>query len=187
MKNLKYIYISTFLFWLATNIFSPFLSIFAITQLKDVGVTEIGLASTMFFLAFGMSVMFFANLTDRVKGLKDDFVVTFGGFIARGIVLMMFAIAMDVSQFLLIHFLLGFTRGLTDSSQEKIIAKLTSSENLSTSFGFKTGIVNLAAALGAGIGGYFVDLLGFRIVMASVGVITIFAGIIFYQNRKVIS
>jgi len=186
MKSLKYIYISTFLFWLATNLFSPFLAIFATTQIPGVGITEIGISSMLFFLSFGISVMIFSRITDKIRGLKDDFIITFLGFVARGGVLILFAFAQSLSFFFIAHFLLGVTRGLTDASQDKIISKLSKDELLATSFGFRIGIVNFAAALGAGIGGYLIDLVGFRIIMGAVGILTIFAGILFFQNRKVV-
>lgn len=182
--RLRYIYISTFLFWMATNLFAPFLAIFALTNIPNTTVTDIGIASMIFFLSFAISVIFLSTLTDRIHGLKDDFMIIFIGFISRGIVLMLFVFANNIGFFFILHFLLGITRGFTDVSQDKIIAKLSSEDLLSTSFGIRIGLVNFAAAIGAGLGGFFIDLIGYNLVIPFVGILTIIAGIIFYKGKR---
>jgi sugar phosphate permease len=186
LSYLKYVYISTFLFWLATNIIAPFLSIFAFTQIENVGVAELGIASMIFFLSFGGSILIVSLVVDKIKGLQDDFFVIFIGFILRGVIFILFIFVESFTDFLLIHFLLGATRGLTDVSQDKIITKLSNDEILSTSFGVRISITNFAAAIGSGIGGVLINGLGFKPVFFGVGIVTILSGIIFYKSKNLL-
>lgn len=184
--KLKYIYISTFIFWMATNLFAPFLAIFALSQLEGVGITEIGIASMVFFLSFGATAIVVARISDKIKGLRDDFLIIFIGFITRGFTLVLFAFSQNLTAFLIIHFFLGITRGFTDASQDKIISKMSTDDLLATSFGVRIGVINFAAAIGAGLGGILIDLIGFRIVLVFVGVLTILSGFLFFYNKKFI-
>lgn len=160
--------------------------LFALTYINGISALEIGIASMCFFLSFGVSVILFATIADKIKGVKDDFLIIFCGFIFRGVIFIFISVVNSIWGFYVIHILLGLSRGLTDSSQEKIISKISSEDFLGRTFGLKIGLVNIAAAAGAALGGIFIDQYGFNYVFIAVGILTIIAGFLFYYNRKVI-
>ncbi len=184
--KLQYVYISTFIFWMAANIVAPFLSVFAIIYLPNATTVDIGIASMIFFVSFGVSVIILSSMADKIQGLEDDFYMIFFGFISRGIIFCLFIFADSINVFLFLHFLLGISRGFSDVSQEKIISKLSNKKLLSTSFGIRVGLVNFASAIGAGIGGFIIDMIGFKPVFIIIGCLTIFAGVLFLNSKKFI-
>jgi MFS family permease len=184
MNKLKYLYFSSFLFWLATSLISPFLAVFAINEVKGVGIAEFGFSSMIYYLAFGLSIILIGVESDRIRGLKDDFVFSMIGFVSRGLLFLWFAYIQDVSHLYMINFLLGISRGFSDSVKEKIQFRLTSRRLISTSFSIKNSFVNIAAAAGAGFGGYMTEIYGFRTVMIFTGILTLLSGLVYSFSVK---
>jgi predicted MFS family arabinose efflux permease len=184
MNKLKYLYGASFIFWLATSLIAPFLAVFAINEVPGVGITEFGIATLIYYVSFGLSVMLIGMESDRMRGLKDEFEFTMIGFLSRGILFILFAFILNVYHLYMIHLFLGLSRGFSDGVKEKIQLKLTSRGLISTSFSLKDGIVNIAAAIGAGVGGYATDLYGFRTVMIFTGILTLLSGLVFSFSVK---
>jgi MFS family permease len=184
MKNL---YLSTFIFWLATNLVSPFFAIFALERIPGVTITEYGFSTLIYFLSFGLSVILVGRITDNIKGEKDDITIAVTGYITRGILLIVLAYVTSISGLYLIQFLLGVSRSFSDSVKEKLHFKLISQKNIASSFSITSGITNLSAAFGAGLGGYLAGIYGFEMVFIIVGILTIISGIVYgFATKKLI-
>jgi MFS family permease len=184
MKKLKYLYFSSFLFWLATSLISPFLAVFAINEIEGVGIAEFGFSSMIYYLAFGLSIILVGVESDRMRGLKDEFVFSMIGFVSRGLLFLVFAYIQNVSQLYMVYFLLGISRGFSDAVKEKVQLRLTSQRLISTSFSIKNSFVNIAAAAGAGFGGYMTVIYGFRNVMVFTGILTLLSGLVYSFSVK---
>ena len=71
-KGTRVMLLSNSIFWLASNLLIPFLSIFYVTELNDVTLTEIGISALIYYLAFGFIEPMSGIVSDRIKGLKDE-------------------------------------------------------------------------------------------------------------------
>lgn len=184
MKKIEFLYFSTFIFWFATNLISPFLAVFTISKISHSTLSDFGFSSLIYFLSFGLTILLIGKYTDMYKGEKDDILIAILGYFTRGILFILFAFITSLSHLYLLQLLLGISRAFTDSVKEKLQLKLISSKNISSSFSVSTGITNLAAALGSGIGGILASIYGFENVLILVGVLTIFSGIVYFFSVK---
>lgn len=163
------------LFWLSINLIGPFLSIFFV-GLDGVGLTEVGIASLIFYLSFGLIEPVMGVLSDLIKGLKDEAVLLVFGYLARGLLLIWFATATDVWHLYMFQFLLGAFRAIAGPADRVLFSKSLARKPNATLWGIDESLVNLSAALGAGIGGYMVGMYGFRMMLVVAGVCTLVAG-----------
>lgn len=184
ISHLKFFFTATFVFWLAQNIIAPFIAIFAIQELPDATTIDYGLSALVYFLAFGLSVIVLGQLADKIRGYKDDLAFALIGHFVRGIAFVSFAFVTSIFGLFIIQFFVGVSRGFSDSVKDKIQVKLTDGASVGTSFSLNIGIINLAAALGAGLGGWLTAEIGFRPTFVIVGVLTIISGIIYSFSAK---
>lgn len=164
-------------FWLATNLIAPFFSIFAIEELSGVGLAEIGIASLIYFLSFGLFEPIVGYFSDKIEGMKDDLFLVIFGYILRGLIFILFASSTTVGHLYLLQLLLGLTRAISGPSEKVLFALFIKKEKQGTLWGIDESLINLSAAIGAGVGGYLIAILGFRVLLVITGVLTIFAGI----------
>ncbi|MDQ3008698.1 MAG: MFS transporter [bacterium] len=170
--------ISHSLFWLATNLVSPFLSIFFITEMTDVTVSEVGIASLIFYLSFGVLGPVMGFISDRIDGLKDELVFVIFGYIARGVLFMLFALASNAWHLYMFQFFLGAFRAVAGPADKVLYSKYLEGRQSATMWGIDESLINIFAALGAGVGGYLVSIYGFRYVFVLTGAVTIVAGLV---------
>jgi len=166
------------IFWLAAHFIIPTLSIFFITELKGVTVTEIGISSLIFCLSFGLLEPLVGIISDRIKGLKDEIFFIVFGYTARGILFILFALATNTWHLYMFQFLLGAFRALAGPADKVLFSTYLKNRQSATLWGIDESLVNIAAAAGAGIGGYFISIYGFRLMLVATGVLTIAAGLI---------
>lgn len=179
MRKLSYLYLSGFLFWSATNLITPFISFFAINEISGVTIENFGVSNLIYFLSFGISVIIVGKSADLIKGIKDDFVIAIIGYLLRGLLFILLAFSNTLLSLYFFQLFLGISRGFSDSVKEKIQIRLTQRDFISTSFSVNSGIVNIAAAIGAGGGGLLAGMIGFRYVSVIVGILTLIAGIVY--------
>lgn len=174
----KILLLSHSIFWLAANLLIPFLSIFFVNELQGVTVTEVGIAALIFSLSFGLLEPVIGFISDRIPGLKDEIFFIVFGYIARGVLFISFAFATDVWHLYMFHFFLGAFRAVAGPADKVLYAKYLQGRQSATLWGIDESTVNIASALGAGLGGYFISLYGFRMMFVFAGLLTIMAGII---------
>ncbi len=166
------------IFWLAADLINPFLSIFFVTDLKDVTLAEVGISSLIFYLAFGLSEPVVGYLADYIKGFKDEAFLIITGYVARGVLFIAFSMASNAWDLYMFHFFLGLFRALAGPAEKVLYAKFLQHKPSATLWGFDESLVNLSAALGAGLGGYLILQLGFRQMLVIAGAGTIVAGLV---------
>ncbi len=177
-RGTQILLLSHSLFWLGANLLIPFASIFFVNELRGVTVTEVGIASLIYFLSFGLMDPVVGLVSDRIKGLKDEVMFVIFGYLARGILFILFASATQVWHLYMFQFFLGLFRAIAGPAEKVLYAKYLHGRISATLWGIDEAIVNISAALGAGLGGYFISLFGFRYMFAITGLITIFAGLV---------
>lgn len=180
-KNLKItgtsvLLISHSFFWLATNLIAPFFSIFAIHELSGVGLAEVGISSLIYYLSFGLLEPVVGYFSDKIEGLKDDLFLVIFGYILRGSVFLLFAGSTTVGHLYLLQLLLGLTRAISGPSEKVLFSLFIKRNKQATLWGIDESLINLSAAIGAGVGGYLISILGFRVLLVVTGILTIFAG-----------
>lgn len=171
-------------FWLASNLLTPFLSIFYINALHGVTLVEVGIASLIYFLAFGLFEPVAGLIADKIPGLRDELALVFVGFLARGILFILLSFATNTWHLYMFEFFAGFFRGLAGPSDKKLFMKFIVHRQSGILWGLDESLINLSAAIGAGFGGYLVVTFGFRPMLVFAGVVTILAGTINYPLIK---
>jgi MFS family permease len=174
------------LFWLAVNLLSPFIAVFFIEELENVSLTEVGISSLVYYLSFGVFLPVVGFFEDKIEGLKDEIFFLIIGYILRGFLLISFAYAGNYWHLYMIQFALGFSRALASPSDKVLFAHLVSNKQNATLWAVDESIINISAAIGAGIGGYLTHIYNFRIVLFGAGVLTILAGLINFLILNVI-
>lgn len=172
------------LFWFAINLVSPFLGIFYISQLQGVTLTEVGISSLIFYLSFGLLGPVVGIVSDSIKGLKDEVVLLIFGYLARGFLLIWFATATNAWHLYMFEFLLGAFRAISGPADKVLYAKSLQRKPSATLWGLDESLVNLASAIGSGIGGYVASLIGFRWLLVVAGTATVIAGLINFLLLK---
>jgi len=172
---------------MASNLLIPFLSIFFISDLRDVTITEIGIASLIYFLSFGLLEPVVGYFADRIDGLNDEVSFLIFGYFARGILFILLAFATNVWHLYMFQFFLGVFRAIAGPGDKVLYASYVQGKPTATLWGIDESMINISAAIGSGIGGYFVTLYGFRQMLVAVGVLTILAALLNVPlfNRKV--
>jgi MFS family permease len=176
----KILLISHSVFWLAANLILPFFSIFFIDELVGVTLTEIGIATLIFFLTFGLLEPVMGLVADKIDGFKDEIFFVIFGYVARGVLFMLLAFAQNVWHLYMFHFFLGVFRAIAGPSDKVLYAKYLSGRQSATLWGIDESMINISAALGSGIGGYFISLYGFRYMFIATGLMTIVSGLVNY-------
>lgn len=165
-------------FWLATSLTAPIFSVFSINELKGVTVTEVGIANLLFYLSFGLLEPLIGVLSDSIRGLKDDVVLLVIGYISRGLLFILFSFAQNHVHLYLFYLILGITRAMVSPSDKVLYSHFINKKRQATLWGLDDSLINLSAAVGAGISGYFILGYGFRNMLIITGIITIAAGIL---------
>ena len=76
------------------------------------------------------------------------------------------------------QFWLGAFRAFSGPASKVLYSKFLQGNQSALFWGLDESFVNLSAAIGAGFGGYFISIFGFRYMLIISGVITISAGIL---------
>lgn len=168
--------ISHSFFWLATNLTGPLFSVFALQELQNVTVAEIGIANLLFYLSFGLLEPLMGLLSDSIKGLKDDAIMLVFGYFARGLIFILFSFAQTSMHLYLFHLFLGISRAIVGPSDKVLYFHFISKKRQATLWGLDESLMNLSAAVGAGLSGYFILGYGFRTMAVVTGLLTITAG-----------
>lgn len=141
-------------------------------------MTEVGIASLIFYLSFGLLEPVVGIISDHIKGLKDEIWFVIFGYIARGTIFMLFSFATQAWHLYMFQFMLGIFRALAGPADKVLFAKYLIDRKSATLWGIDESIVNISAALGAGIGGYLITIYGFRHMLVLTGILTIIAGLV---------
>lgn len=175
-SKLLVLLISHSFFWLATNLISPFLSIFLLSTIPGMTLSEVGIASMIFFLAFGLLEPLMGALSDRLTGLKDDVFLLIFGYLLRGGLFILFAFATTTWHIYMFQLFLGLARAIASPSDKVLFAHYLGKGKHATMWGADESLVNLSAAIGAGFGGYFITVYGFQNLLVITGILTVIAG-----------
>lgn len=165
------------LFWMSAHLLIPFMGIFFVEELEGVTLTEVGISSLIFFLSFGLLEPVMGMLADKIKGFKDELFFVSFGYVARGIVFMCFALAATAWHLYIFQFFLGIFRAISGPADKVLYAKYMKQRQSATLWGLDESMVNLSAALGSGLGGYFLYVFGFRTMFMVTGALTVLAGL----------
>lgn len=182
--GIRVLLLSHSVFWLASNLLTPFLSIFYISEIQGATLVEVGIAALIYFLAFGLFEPIAGFIADKIPGFKDELMLVFSGFIARGVLFILLAFSSNVWHLYMFEFFAGLFRAASGPSDKKLYVKFMEHRQSGVLWGLDDSIINLSAAVGAGFGGYLAIALGFRPMLIIAGVITILAGAINYPLIK---
>lgn len=176
---LRIVLLSHSLFWLATSLLVPFLPIFFVNELADVTLTEVGIGALIYFLSFGLAEPIVGVVADRLRGFKDDLIFVIFGFGAHGALFIAMVFAASAWHLYLFQLFLGLMRALAGPSGKVLYAHFMGrTKSRATLWALDESLVNISAAIGAGIGGFMAELYGLRTMLAVGGVGMILAGVL---------
>ncbi len=109
---IQYILVAHGLFWLSSNLLLPFISVFYVNEINGCTLTEVGFATLLYFLTYGLTTPFIGRIADRIPGLKDELIFVVSSYILRGSLFILFSYATELSHLYAFQILLGLSRGL---------------------------------------------------------------------------
>lgn len=173
-RGLYFLFSIQSIFWLSTSILTPFLSIFLINEYTGVGLTEFGISNLIYFLAFGLLLPIIGKFEDQTKGMMDELILLNWGLISRGILFILLSLANGVWTLYILQLFFGFSRAIFSPSYKSLLLKYSNKNNgTSYIFSMDESLVNIFAAIGSGLGGYFATVFGPRVVIFVVGMLFI--------------
>lgn len=182
--GVKFLILSHSVFWLASNLLTPFLSVFYVNELHGVTLTEVGISALIYFITFGLFEPIAGLIADKIPGLEDELTLVFLGFLARGVLFILLSFAINAWDLYMIQFGFGFFRALSGPSDKKLYVRFLEHKQSGVLWGLDESLINLSAAIGAGFGGYLTLTYGFRPMLVFAGIVTMLAGGINYPLIK---
>ena len=175
---IKILLLTHAIFWFSANLLAPFSSIFMIEELKGVGITEVGIGILIYSLAFGVLDPLVGYAADKKRGYRDEIYFILSGYVLRSLLFILFSLATTTWHMYIFSLFLGFSRALVGPADKVLYARYMSSRERGLLWGIDESVVNISAALGAGLGGYLISIYGFRPMYVVVGLVTLLAGVV---------
>lgn len=162
----KIILFFTFLDWvffLGWDMVSPLLAIFITREIGGT-IAAAGLAVAVTLLTRALFQIPLSLLFDRRGGEEDDFVALATSVVVAGFVALGFYFATHMWQVFLLQALQGFRGALYAATWPAIFSRHIDPTRASFSWSLDTATLAIVSGIAGGLGGYLVQLFGFRIV-----------------------
>ncbi|MFC1624942.1 MFS transporter [Patescibacteria group bacterium] len=182
-SKVRLIFLAHSIFWVGQKLVQPFLSIFLINELEGVTLTRIGVATLIFYLTAGTAEPIFGYLEEKKKGLNDEAMFVFGGYLLRGFSFILFMFSSNYWHLYLFYFVIGVAFSMYSASEKTIFANISRKRGRSGAFlwGADDSVIMFSSALGALLGGHLTETYGIRLFIGVTGVFIIVAGLVYYM------
>lgn len=171
-RGIKYLFAIQAVFWLASSVITPFLSVFLISEYSGVSIVEFGIANLIFLLSFGLLLPIVGKIEDKIEGFADELMFLNIGLFVRGLLFILMSLLDGAWALYILNFFFGVSRALFSPSYRSLLLKFASEDKKNGSayiFSLDESLVNILAALGSGLGGYLAVILGIRPLIFVVG------------------
>jgi MFS family permease len=157
--------------WLAASDFfilsgwglvGPIFAVFITEQIPGAGLEVVGLASTIYFLLKSGLQVPLANLIDKIRGERDDFLAMFIGSLLISAVPLFYIFIRNVPQLFLAQALYGIGGALSYPSWLALFTRHIDKNREGWEWSLYYTSIDLSGAAAAAIGGYLAQYFGFK-------------------------
>jgi len=160
-KVISFLILSDFFILSGWGLVSPIFAVFMTEQIPGAGVEAVGLASTIYLLLKSGLQVPLANIIDRVRGEKDDFLAMIIGSILITLVPLLYILVRTVPQLFLVQALYGIGGALSYPSWMALFTRHVDKQKEGWSWSIYYTTIDLSGAAVAAIGGYLAEKIGF--------------------------
>ena len=180
-KNLRLLIFVNTIIVFTVGLFAPFYAVFV--QKIGGGVALAGVSWALFSVVSGIFILMLSKWELRVK---KRHVLLALGYIIRAIVFLSYAFMDNIPQLLVTQILWGIAGAVGTPAFDSLYTSNTSKEASIVEWGDWEGISAIATGIAALIGGFLIQMIGFRILFILMSTISLSLGIfLLYQRYKV--
>lgn len=140
---------------------SPIFAVFLTDNIKGGNLQVVGLASMIYLLTKSIGQIPAAQIIDRIRGERDDFLSMFIGSLVISVVPLLYLIAITPFHIYLIQFVYGMAQAFSFPSWMAIFTRHTSTNREGVEWGIYYTLTDLTGAGVAAIGGTIANYFGF--------------------------
>lgn len=150
------------------GLISPIFAVFLTENIQGGSVEVVGLASMIYLLTKSLGQIPIAQIVDKIRGEKDDFLTMFFGSVITSLVPLLYLIARIPLHIYCIQFIYGLSQALIFPSWMAIFTRHIDINQEGTQWGIYYTLIDLSSAGAAAIGGFVAYYLGFTPLLVTV-------------------
>lgn len=184
---IKFLTFSDILIVTGWGLINPIFAVYVTQQIKGGNLELIGLASSVYYILRSVLQLPFARFIDKRKGEIDDFIVMGIGSLFICLVPFLYIFAKTNVHVIILQAFYGIGSAMALPGWLAIFTRHIDKHKEAEEWAFYSSMVGLGAALAGGLGGFFAEKFGFRLLYLIVGVICTFgASFLFfvYQDLR---
>jgi len=154
------------------GLISPIFAVFITHQIKGANLAAVGLASTIYFLIKSGLQVPLAQLIDRIRGERDDFLAMFIGSLIVSFTPLLYIFIRSVPQLFFVQAIYGIGGALSYPPWLAIFTRHITKKKMGWEWSVYYTSVDFVGAAAAGVGGFLAERLGFRSLFLLVSLIS---------------
>lgn len=166
--------ISDIFFLSGMGLINPIFAVFLTNQIVGGNLEVVGIASTIYFLTKSLGQLPIAQIIDRIKGEKDDFLAMVIGSAATSLVPLLYLLATRPLHIYLIQFLYGLAQATVFPAWLAIFTRHVDSSREGTQWGMYYTMIDLIGAGAASLGGVIAYNFGFLPLFVIASILSFF-------------
>jgi len=148
--------------------------------LSDGGLEAVGISTMIYLVVNSLLEIPIAIYIDRTKSEKDDYYLMILGTVLGALPFMVFPVISHVWQLYLLEAVAGAASALAYPGWSSLFTRHIDKAKAAYEWSIYDVLIGIGMALTAAIGGYVAEKLGFGVLFASVGVLTIVGSIVLF-------
>ena len=161
-RVVTYLTLADFFIISGWGLINPIFAVYVTGQIRGAGIEAVGLATTIYFLLKSGLQVPLANLIDKIRGEKDDFLAMIAGMTIMGIVPLFYIFIKTVPQLFLVQALYGLGGALSYPSWMALFTRHIDKRKEGWEWSLYYTTVDLSGAAAAAVGGYLAKYFGFH-------------------------
>ncbi|MBU0648996.1 MFS transporter [Patescibacteria group bacterium] len=182
-RVLKFLIASDILIWSGVSFVTPIIAIFIKEQLVGGSIFAVGLATAMAYLVRAAILVPVGNFNDRDRGNRREFITLVLGILIMSLTPLSYIFINRVEYFFLAQIIYGVGLALYTPGWLTVWTRFLDGFHEGRSWSIYASFLSAAIGLSALAGGYFADLVGFKVVFILVAVFGV-ASVIFISLVK---
>lgn len=183
-RMVTYLILADFFIISGWGLIGPIFAVFITGQIKGAGIEAVGLASTIYFLLKSGLQVPLANIIDKIKGEKDDFLALLIGSFIISLVPLFYIFVKNVPQLFLAQAIYGIGGALSYPSFMALFTRHIDKQKEGWEWSLYYTTVDLSAAAVAAIGGYLAKYIGFNYLFLLVSILSFMGTALFLRIKK---
>jgi MFS family permease len=149
---------------------APIFAVFITENIQGGTIEVVGIAATIYLLVKSVGQLIAAEIIDRIKGERDDFMAMFYGSMFISLIYLAYIFVRTPMQLYLIQFVLGMAAAFAFPSWLAIFTRHIDKNFEGREWGIYHTLIDLVSAATAGIGGAIAYNFGFKYLFALIAI-----------------